>query len=41
VALRCHSCGRQGVLVAAYGAEVDTVEGEVLVMLGDARRRRP
>jgi hypothetical protein len=41
VALRCHSCGRQGVLVAAYGAEVDAVEGEVLVMLGDARRRRP
>jgi hypothetical protein len=39
--LHCRSCGRDGILVSAYGAETDAGEAEVLVTLGDVRFRRP
>ena len=35
--LRCTSCGRLGILTAAYGMSADPAEADVLALLGDAR----
>ena len=41
IALRCHVCGAEGSLVAAYGMAADGAEADVLAALVDRRSGRP
>ena len=41
IALRCHVCGAEGSLVAAYGMAADGPEADVLAALVDRRSGRP